>query len=334
MSNEFFNEVANKKSKNKAKRPNRKIAFIAVTLIFFAGLIYVSVDWALDALIHTRKEVPVPDLTSKKISEALDLLAASNLAMKKAGEEISPDAAPGSVVRQIPSQGSVVREGRIIRVWVSATEEEFAMPNLIGMTLRNAQLYVRQNGLMTGNTDNAYSNEYEKGSVIDQTPKVDSMVRKGSVVSLIISNGPPPADVILIPEFRLKKLFELTRWASSNDIEVEIKDDPKSAFPNGTITEQSPIADSELKRGSTVYITVSRRKVEGEEKTYRLHYELPQGKNSSHVRVVLIDKDGEKDIINETKTPGSKIDMDVPYGSESKIRIYVNGILVREREVK
>ncbi|WP_424244466.1 serine/threonine-protein kinase [Elusimicrobium posterum] len=237
-------------------------------------------------------------------------------------------------MRQLPSAGTIVREGRVIRVWISQSEEDVTLPVLTGMTLRNAQLLARQSGLLVGTVETSYSNEYDKGMVMDQTPKPAEMVKRNSIVNLIVSNGAPPSDIILMPEFRLKKLTEASRWASSNEVEIEIIEEPESAYPYGTITAQAPAADTEVKAGETIQITVSHRKVEGEEKTYRVHYEMAQGKKSSNLRIVLIDKDGEKDVMNEMKKPGSKIDIDVPYGGEAKIRIYVDGILVREREVK
>ena len=334
MSNEFFDEISSKKKSAKG-RPSRTIAFIAVTLVLFAGLIYFSTDWALDALIHTRKEVPVPDLKHKTLSETMDLLAAGNLALKKAGDEPASDFAPGTIVRQLPSAGTVVREGRVIRVWISRTEEDIAVPSLIGMSLHDAQLLIRQTGLITGTVDNAYSNDYQKGSVSNQNPKTGNKLPKGSVVTLIVSNGPPPQNVLVMPSFRMKKVTDLSAWATANDIDVNVTDDPNSAFPNGTITDQSPAPDSQVNKGDKVSVTVSRRSVATDSKSYHLHYEMAQGKNASNVRVVLIDNAGnEKDIMNQMKDPGSKIDLEIPYANQAVFRIYINGILVRERELK
>ena len=85
--------------------------------------------------------------------------------------------------------------------------------------------------------------------------------------------------------------------------------------------------------GSNLEVTVSRRQVEGEEKVYHLHYEMPQGKNASRVRVLLIDELGEREMMNEMQQPGSKIDVEIPYSGKATVRISVDGVLVREREV-
>ena len=305
-----------------------------LVLAFFVGLIAVSADWVIGALVHTRKEVTVPDLTKKNLTEALGLLAAQNLALKQAGIESAQGVPSGSVLRQIPSAGSTVREGRVIRVWISEGDEMVFVPNTIGTDLRSAQLAIRQAGLLVDQVENAYSVTYEKGLIVSQTPKADSLVQKGQKVSLVLSNGEPPTSVILVPNFKSKKLAEATLWASSQNINLIVKDDPVSIFRNGTIAAQRPAADSQLSPGANLEVTVSRRPISDDEKTYHLHYELPQGKNLSRMRVTLEDATGETEILNESKQPGAKIDLEIPYSGHATIRIFTDGVLVREREVE
>ena len=320
---------------NKAKsRANNKWVIVGLIVLFFAALIFVSIDWVFGALVHTRKEVTVPDITKKSITQALNMLATNNLAIKQAGVEFAQDVPPGSVLRQIPSAGSTVREGRVIRVWISQGDEMVFVPNTIGSDLRNAQLAVRQAGLLVDKVDNAYSLTYEKGLIVAQNPKPDSMVQKGEKVSLVLSNGAPPASVVLVPNFKSKKLAEATLWASAQNINLIIKEDAGSVFPNGTIAEQRPAADSQIAPGTNLEVIVSRRESSDDEKSYHLHYEMPQGKNASRVRVVLEDATGETEMMNETKQPGSKIDLEIPYTGRAAVRVFVDGILVREREIE
>lgn len=312
----------------------RKPLIIAgVIAVFFILLIVISIDWVFGALVHTRKEVQVPDLTKKPVSTALSLLAPSNLALKQAGVEFDQDVPPGSVLRQIPSAGATVREGRVIRVWVSEGDEMVFVPAVEGLDLRAAQLAIRQAGLVVDKVENAYSVNHAQGLIISQNPKSDSMLSKGQKVSLTISNGAPPSSVILIPNFKNRKLADATLWASSQDVNLVIKEDEQSPFPYGLIASQKPEADAEVTPGTPVEVVVSRRQVDGEEKIYHLHYEMPQGKNSSRVRVVLVDDNGEREIMNELQQPGSKIDLQMPYSGKATFRISVNGILVREREI-
>jgi serine/threonine-protein kinase len=329
--NDNFEEFLNKKKKKKSKLG--KLFFALFVCVFFAGLIFVASDWALGALIHTRKEVPVPDLTQKPVSQALGLLAQQNLALKQAGVEFSPNVPPGSVLRQIPTAGSTVREGRVIRVWISEGDEMVFVPNTVGTVLRDGQLAIRQAGLVVEKVENAYSLTYEKGTILSQTPKADSLVQKGTGVALVLSDGEPPASVVLVPNFKGKKLAEATLWASTQDINLIIHEDENSIFPNGIIAVQRPAADTQIAPKSNVDITVSRRTAADNEKSYHLHYEMPQGKNANRVRVTVEDETGETEILNDMKQPGSKIDIEIPYTARATIRVFSDGILVREREV-
>lgn len=315
-------------------RTRRKVWIIAgVIAVFFLVLIFISIDWVFGALVHTRKEVQVPDITQKPVTAALNALAANNLALKQAGVEFAKDVPSGSVLRQLPTAGSTVREGRIIRVWISQGDEMAFVPNVVGSDLRAAQLAVRQAGLLVNKVENAYSLTHEKGLIVSQSLKADSMVEKGQGIDLVISNGQPPSSVVLVPNFKNKKLSEATLWASAQNIDLIIKEDPDSVFPNGTIAAQNPEGDSQMTPGSNLEVTVSRRQVEGDEKVYHLHYEMPQGKNASRVRVLLIDELGEREMMNDMQQPGSKIDVEIPYSGKATVRISVDGVLVREREV-
>lgn len=306
----------------------------AVIFVFFTLLIFVSIDWVLGALVHTRQEVQVPDITQKPVTTALDSLATVNLALKQAGVEFAEGVPPGSVLRQIPSAGSTVREGRVIRVWISQGDEMVFVPSVEGLDLRAAQLAIRQAGLQVEKVENAFSLTVEKGLIISQKPKADSMLTRGDKVVLTLSNGQPPASVILVPDFRNKKLAEATLWASTQNMNLTVKEDPKSPFPYGTIATQYPSADSQVAPGSALEITVSRREASDDEKTYHLHYELPQGKKQMRIRIVMTDDNGEREVINESKLPGSKIDLEIPYSGKATFRILSDGILVREREIQ
>lgn len=312
----------------------KAISALILVIAFLGTIAFFSFNWAFSALVHTRKEQSVPDLTNKNIDTALDLLANVNLAMRKAGEEYQPDIPAGSVIRQLPPPGILVREGKVIRVWVSQGKESVEVPDLTSMPLRDAEFTLRQANLEIGKTDTAYSVEVEKGNIISQTPAPLTLVVKGEKIDLVVSNGTPNGGTILVPDFRHKKFAEASNWASSNNIEITVTEDPESFFPSGTVLSQKPEMDEEIKTGGTLKLTISSNKEVMGEKLHRIYYELPQGKNDNRVRIIVIDNLGEKEILNEYKQAGSKIDLNIPYGGEATVRIYVDGILVRQKELK
>lgn len=317
-----------------AKSILKVFLILGLIALFLGAIAFVSFDWALSALVHSRKEVPVPDITNKQVSAALDLLEGPKLALRKIGSEFDASLPAGTIIRQLPAAGTTVREGKVVRVWVSQGSENIAVPELVSLPLRNAELLLRQNYLTVGTKETAYSLTAEKGTIISQEPAAGELLNKGQAVNLVVSSGLPPSTLKLVPDFRHKKLADVNLWASAENMQIKMLEDKDSPFPNGTIINQNPQPDSEVAPQSTITVTVSTRPVQENEKMHHIHYELPQGKNDNRVKIVLQDAIGEREILNEVKQPGSKIDLTVPYGGQATFRIYVDGILVREKEMK
>ncbi|MCX5791537.1 MAG: PASTA domain-containing protein [Elusimicrobia bacterium] len=298
-------------------------------------LTYFLFSWTMETVIHNRKEVIVPDIAGKSSVNALQVLSENNLAMKIEGYEFNESVPIGTVLRHNPPAGISVREGKIIKVVFSQGGESVFTPNLIGLPLRNAELMLRQRQLGLGEVSEAYSLKAEKGTVLSQDPKPELSVSKNTMVQVTVSAGEPPSGIIMMPDFRQKKSDEAQQWASKSGVSLNITEDAGSLFPGGTILDQKPDPDTVVSADSKISLTVSSRKgAAGDEREYRVHYEVSQSGAQRHIRVVALGKRGEREIFNGLRDPGSKIDLSIPYGGAEKVRIFVNGILVEERPVK
>ncbi len=298
-------------------------------------LTYFLFSWTMETVIHNRKEVMVPDIAGKSSVNALQALSELNLAMKIDGYEFNETVPIGTVLRQTPEAGSTVREGKIVRVVFSQGGESVFTPNLIGLPLRNAELLLRQRQLVLGEVSESYSLKAEKGTVLSQDPKPELSVSKNTMVQVAVSAGAPPAGIVMMPDFRQKRSDEAQQWAAQSGVPLNIKEDPGSLFPGGTVIDQDPQPDTVVSPDSKVTLTVSSRKGDASSgKEFRVHYEVSQSGAQRHIRVVALGKSGDREIFNGLRDPGSKIDLSVPYAGAEKIRIFVNGILVEERPVK
>ena len=298
-------------------------------------LTYFLFSWTMETVVHNRKEVIVPDISGKSSVSALQVLSENNLAMKIEGYEFNESVPIGTVLRYTPVAGVTVREGKIIKVVFSQGGESVFTPNLIGLPLRNAELLLRQRQLGLGEVGTAYSLKAEKGTVLSQDPKPELSVSKNTMVQVTVSDGNPPSGIIMMPDFRQKKKDEAQQWASQSGVTINLTEDPGSPFPGGTIIDQTPDPDTVVTADSKINLTVSSRKgAAGEDREFHVHYEVSQSGSQRNIRVVAIGKQGEREIFNGLRDPGSKIDLSVPYAGADKIRIFVNGILVEERPVK
>ena len=312
-----------------------KVGGVGLGLFFLSYFLF---SWAMETVIHNRKEVIVPDICGKSAATGLQLLSENNLAMKIGGYEFNDSVPIGTVLRQVPSPGVTVREGKIIKAVFSQGGESVFIPALIGLPLRNAELFLRQRSLLLGEVSESYSLKAEKGMVLSQDPKPDSSVSKNTMVQAVVSAGPPPAGIIIMPDFRQKKTDDAYQWSAQSKINFSVIEDATSLFPSGTVIDQSPPPDTVVSPDSKITLTTSTRKVTGFDAAgggeFRVHYEVSQGGSQRHIRIVVMGHSGDREIFNGLRDPGSKIDFAVPQAGADKLRIFVNGILVEERPVK
>lgn len=310
-----------------------ELAVVALGLAAFA--VFMS-QWALEGVIHSRKTQTVPDIKGRSLSSALDMLAPLNLGLKKEGSEFDASVAVSAVLRQVPPPGTVVREGKTIRVIVSQGGETVFAPNIAGLPLRNAEMLLRQSQLVLGEVSEAYSLRMEKGMVLSQDPKGESSVERDALVNVVVSGGAPPAGIVLMPDFLRKNLTEASAWSAGAGVTVNVKKDASSLFPYGVILTQTPPADSVLSPESSVEVVISGRPSKNRAEsaaTQTFHYELSQGGSESLVRIVVSDKYGERELFNGLRKPGSKIDLPIQETGGARVKIFINGILVEERDL-
>lgn len=303
-------------------------------VIFIVGILCILLLlWGFKSLIHSKNEQTVPDLHNKSVMAALDELSPKKLAIRKMGVEFDSSIPAGAVIRQSPSPNTAVREGKVIRVWLSQGGEAVFAPNLIGLPLRNAELLLRQKQLAMGEVTESYSLAVEKGFIITQKPKPDASLSKNTIVSVVVSAGIPPENIILMPYFRQKRIEDAEFWAAENEIKLNITEDKQSVFPRGTILAQSPSPDTVVTTGLNASVTISGRKSDSADgkKVHEIKYKMVKRGNPARVRIVLTDKSGEREIFNGVRDAGSDIDLTVPYGGPAKVRIFVNGVLVEEK---
>ncbi|MFA5138787.1 MAG: PASTA domain-containing protein [Elusimicrobiota bacterium] len=304
----------------------------AVLLCILAAVLF---RWGVGGIVHNRPIQVVPDLKGKSVSGALELLAPLSIGLSKEGAEFDSSVPIGSILRQRPAGGTKVREGKILKVVVSQGGETVFTPKLDELPLRNAEMLLRQSQLLLGEVTNAYSLRTEKGLVLSQDPKAETSVERNSPVNVVVSNGEPPEDIDLMPDFKGKGMAEATEWAGGAGVPVTVAKDMESRHPYGTVLEQEPAPDTVVTDATKLKIKVSGR-ASGKVVDTRMvnfQYQVPQGGSDSLVRIVLEGEQGERELFNGLRTPGSKIDLSVPPGGKSRIKIFLNNILVEERDL-
>ncbi len=243
-------------STNKSKIGKIEWLFAIAILSLVAA---VSINWAMKGAIHYKKDIAVPDLVGKSLTEALEILSSSNLGLKKEGAEFNEAVPQGTILRQQPPSGLTVREGKIIQVMVSQGGQTITIPNLVGQSLRAAEISLRTNFLSLGEINSRPSLKFQKDTIVEQQPEAGAKTTKNSLVHITLSNGPPSNGTILMPDFIGKKWEDVQIWEEKLSIETERNQDPSSSMGRDTIVNQEPIPDTQLSSDAKVKFTVATR---------------------------------------------------------------------------
>lgn len=307
-------------------------------IFIFLFIFSIASYYILGKIVHSKKEVIVPNIVGKSVLEALDMVSEVGLGLKKIGEVYNPNYPFATIVVQQPSAGMVVRKGRFINIILSLGGEKVFVPNLIGEEIRKAEILLRQYNLLLGTTTYRYSLKYNKNLVISQKPQPSEIVEKNSFVDIEVSLGPPPFGMILVPDFVNKTVENVVDWSTKYNIDLKINEIISNDVPEGIVLQQSIPPDTEVTSSSmTLEIVVSKKKTvskerEFEKEIYNFEYELPfVGETLKNVKIVQISDEGEYILYNKPTSSKQKIFLYVPPRKNSKLRIFVDGILIDEK---
>lgn len=307
----------------------RRFTFIFIILLLVYGITYYSVG----LIIHSKPEIVVPNIENKSLIEALDIVSNLGLSLKKIGEVYNKDLPYGTIVSQQPPSGSLVRKGKVVKVIVSLGGEKVFVPNVVGEDRRKAEVILRQYGLFVGSITENYSLRFSRNKVISQSYSEGSIVDKNTPVDLVISLGLPPEDIILMPDFINRNIDEVKKWAEKNKIKVDVKfKTTQNAEYDNIVVEQYPLPDTVIEEEAAIEVVVLKGIKESNTSEYNFEYELPfKGDVIKNLKIVQVSDEGEYVLYEKPTSAKQKINLYVPHRKNSKIRIFVDGILIDER---
>ncbi|MCA6072815.1 MAG: PASTA domain-containing protein [Endomicrobium sp.] len=236
---------------------SHKLSKVLIALAIIGTAIYFAFNMIMSSLVHSKKEIVTPNVVGKSLYNALEELSKEGFGIKKDGEEPNQNVPTGTILRQNPLAGMTVRGGKIIRVTLSQGGEIIYVPDLIGQTIRSADIALRYATLVMGEVSRKFSISAEKGIVISQDTVAGSKVDKDSVVNIVVSDGMPPEGIILMPNFINKNIERAKTWAEEHGINVNVKSEESSNIETNTITEQYPAFDTDVTDEKNITVTVA-----------------------------------------------------------------------------
>lgn len=130
------------------------------------------------------------------------------------------------------------------------------MPNLVGLERVKAESKLKAKELKYKEVFD-YSDTAEKGNIISQKPQKSKQIKKGSTVTLVISNG----KLVTVHNYKNLSLSNAEKLISDSGLKIKIsKRRFSERIKKNHIISQSPKSGTSLPEGSTISVEISKGK--------------------------------------------------------------------------
>lgn len=246
---------------------NLLICVILVVVMVVGAMVFLNV-----ATKHNQ-ELVVPDFSNMTVPEAKALAAQSGMRVEVTDSVFVKRMKKGAVRDQNPVPGAKVKEGRRILLIINAMDsKKVTVPDLVGLSMRQAIAELQSRGLVLGNLiyveDMATNNvlrQLRGNREIDPGTSVDSE----TVIDLVVGLNPDTAASTYVPDVVGKRYIsavDLVHKQSLNikalrfDDSVKSYDDSLNAVVYRQIPEASEIPVN-LGDDVSLYLTVNPERI-------------------------------------------------------------------------
>ncbi len=239
------------------------IKHLALAVVMGVGLIFILIIW-LNIYTRHGQSRPVPDVRGLTLQDASYTARKNKMKINVIDSVYTSFVPRGCIAEQQPLPGHRVKKGRTITVTINAFNPEMvAVPDLVGLPLRQALAQIETAGLQMG--QRSYVADITVDFVLKQ--KIHGVevapgdsVQKGMVIDLVIGKGlsdmhttmPNLMGLTLIKAKDEILTYSLNLGASLFDETVATASDSAAAF----IYKQNPAygPDASIQLGSSIYV--------------------------------------------------------------------------------
>lgn len=280
----------------------------------------------------SNNEIAVSNVVGKPIDAARSILLAQNLRVSES--EIFNDKVPaGSVISQYPEAGIIVKEQRMVVLVISKGGEVAVVPDLRGLNRRDAELKIKNAGLVVGRVDEQFNADSPADTIISQQPRPPAQVNKNTPVDLVISKGNGPRK-FAVPDFRGTPINTVGSQLESLKLKQgKVTEEASDKYAPGTIIGQNPAYAAEVTEGEAVDFTVAKAAVVNASKKVTIQLTVPEGAVRQAVQMVVTDTNGRRTVYENVHKPGDKIEKVIEGIGQVRVQVYSNGILLQEQTI-
>ncbi|WP_409275612.1 Stk1 family PASTA domain-containing Ser/Thr kinase [Neobacillus sp. SCS-31] len=301
--------------------------FVALVLL---GIMTITVFPA----IFGAKDVEIPDVRGGTLNNAISDLKDAGFAIGETREIPDDLVQQGLVVKTDPPGGHTAKEGARIDLFVSSGKERYELSDYTGRPFKEVEQLLKKEKFKIVPPIEEHD-ESDPGTILKQSePKGKLVVPEETEMEFVISKGPEKITLRDLREYNEKSLAD---YAESTGLKVKMAEPVyDETIEKGLVVSQTPPAGSELYRGDTVTVVLSKGKEEILPKKIRREITLeydPEVPGQPQEYQVYIDdavhtmtEPAETGAITSTET--IVIELQVPYGKKAGYQVILDNRVI------
>jgi len=237
--------------------PRRTAGFVFG--LFFAAIVLLIGGLFLYQTISgnsSNASITVPDvrnLTVKDASEKLLELGFTPVPLAEAKDDVGNDI----VYLQDPMPSVLARNGDTIIITYNPTGAPVVVPLVRGLTVKEATGLLAPLGLQLAIAEVRNDPKIPENQIIGQDPKVDTQVRSGSTIAVVVSGGIGQAKVPNIQGQVSTAALQFLQSAPYNFI-VTLAEEANVTVEKGRVIRTEPAIDESIAFGSPIIVFISK----------------------------------------------------------------------------
>jgi serine/threonine-protein kinase len=226
-----------------------------MTLLVFilAAAAFLSAITAMRIAIHGR-EVTMPNLIGKNVSEASQMLQSRGLVLRVADRMYS-DQPINVVVRQTPTSGLLMKVSQQAHVVLSLGQRQLQIPLLEGNSLRASRIELLRAGLQVGEVTGIAMPAPPADTVVIQNPKPGAGAATPRV-DVLVSQGPREIAYVM-PHLVGLNETEAQHRLDIAQLRRKVNYVTAPQWPHGAVIDQSPLGGARVPASTVIELTVA-----------------------------------------------------------------------------
>ncbi|HEC78374.1 MAG TPA: PASTA domain-containing protein [candidate division WOR-3 bacterium] len=226
-----------------------------IVSLFTSIIVCVLFFFVIMPLTKPSGDIVVPDLLGSTTEQARVITETRGLLLVVGGEEEDEKIGENLICRQTPLPGSMVGRKTTVTVFISKGSGKLVLPDFKGQGLSEATVKLSEMGLKVGEVKSEENSEVDKDKIISTIPPAGSRVKKGDVISVVLSRG---VELVKVPRLIGKSLSTAKRLIENNGFKVgNVSWEVSIDYNVGIVMRQSPGAGRMAKKGSAINLVVA-----------------------------------------------------------------------------